>query len=166
MTTEEKFKVHLTFQKYLEKTKTHFPKFNTNKIYLDTNLKGRSLGKCIFNNIEETFVIKINLWYVKKYPEIFKNTCLHEIAHAVDKQLYNNLSHGRTWQMIMIELGASPKRVEDKVNIPDTRVYKYVYKCNCQKHYLSIKKHNKMKKNPRLYYCCKCHGDLKFEKEI
>jgi hypothetical protein len=23
-----------------------------------------------------------------------------------------------------------------------------------------------MKKNPRLYYCCKCHGDLKFEKEI
>lgn len=50
--------------------------------------------------------------------EVVRDTILHEFAHAIAYELFNEAGHGKRWKEIAIKIGATPK-ASGKFNLPN-----------------------------------------------
>jgi predicted SprT family Zn-dependent metalloprotease len=57
-------------------------------------------------------IVSLNLT-VPNFLDRVKETILHEWAHALDWELYQNWGHGQTWRNCMMSFGLRPKRCYD-----------------------------------------------------
>lgn len=57
--------------------------------------------------------------YVRKYPDEWLDTLLHEAAHIIDEILGDGKGHGPTWKRIAALVGAKPERCGP--NLPENR---------------------------------------------
>ncbi|TQV71366.1 hypothetical protein FLL45_19615 [Aliikangiella marina] len=56
--------------------------------------------------------ISISLWHIKHNSEaVYTDTILHEFAHAIAYELYQEIGHGPLWKSIAKDIGALPKSV-------------------------------------------------------
>ena len=86
------------------------------------------IGQCNYRNKEIKFS--------KKFADIpykeIKDTVLHEIAHALDKER-NGVSsrHGAPWKRIAMEIGARPTSQSHSTDVQETvrKQYKYIVEC-------------------------------------
>lgn len=78
----------------------------------------------------------------------------HELAHLLVFKKYGRVKpHGQEWkQMMSTILGKIPKTTHN-FSIPKTN---YLYICDCQEHYLSKVRHNKISRNNAQYICKRC----------
>ena len=87
-------------------------------------------------------------------------TFLHEIAHAVDKKLYDKAGHGPTWKAVMRAFGQRPTRTVQSAALEEHRLKNanYVYAClNCgEEHHLQ----RRLKRPAYDYKHSKCGGKL------
>jgi SprT protein len=91
-----------------------------------------------------------------------KQTYLHELAHVVQRIKYGSRvkSHGREWQAIMRQLGASPDRCHTMdVSSYQNKQRRWAYKCSCQTFQLTTTRHNKIMRGAG-YTCKRCKQKL------
>ncbi|WP_296210015.1 SprT family zinc-dependent metalloprotease [Gilliamella sp.] len=88
----------------------------------------------------------------------------HELAHLIVFKEFGKVKpHGKEWQYIISEiLGKIPATTH---RFPIQR-NTYLYYCNCQQHYLTSIKHNKIQNNKTSYLCRKCGTILKLKSAI
>lgn len=109
--------------------------------------------------------IQLNSIMLNENGEKFINEVVpHELAHLITFQKFGKVKpHGQEWQYIMSEIMKKEPKVTHNFNIKRNE---YVYICNCQEHYLSPIRHNKIRKNKASYQCRKCGTILKLKISI
>lgn len=64
--------------------------------------------------------IGISHWHVTHNSEsVVLDTVLHEFAHAISYELFNDLGHGPNWKRVAKEIGAVPKAT-GRFKLPDS----------------------------------------------
>jgi SprT protein len=133
------------------------------------DIEGRSAGQCqYYYGTACNCVLRFNLAFLKKYEKDFiQYTVAHEVAHYAVFVLYDRTQirpHGKEWQMIMRVFGIkNPRRCHDYDSGMANPRYPWVYRCKCQDHSLSTRRHNNVKRGA-LYSCNTCKGVLEFVK--
>lgn len=84
----------------------------------------------------------------------------HELAHILVYQLFGRVRpHGKEWQFMMenvLGVSANTYHCFDTVNAAK----QFAYRCHCQIHQLSTRRHHAIVRNGRIYLCKKCKGQL------
>ncbi|MBL4782536.1 MAG: SprT-like domain-containing protein [Porticoccaceae bacterium] len=130
------------------------------------DLRGRCSGMYRVKGRER--VIRYNPHIFAKYfDDSLVTTVPHEVAHYVSDCLYGLRSirpHGDEWRSIMEVFKADASRTADYdlSGIP-TRCQRYFdYRCPCQNHRLSSRRHNKLARGEVIYNCRQCGESLGF----
>jgi SprT protein len=104
-----------------------------------------------------------NLNYASCDLEMYLNTTVvHEVAHLVANCLYASKGHDKKWKLVMTALGAEPERC-CQVNV-NKFLKGYVYKCKCQEHVLTTRRHNTIVNKGRKYFCLECKTPIVFDR--
>lgn len=136
----------------------------TADVRIDFNLRGAAAGQYrVRNGVPE---IRYNPYLFARYfADNLTNTVPHEVAHYIVDLVYgarNVKPHGIEWRQVMNTLGAPASRVHnyDLTDVPQRRVRRYTYECNCREHELSSIRHNRMLNGKVRYYCRLCQAQL------
>lgn len=139
-------------------------------ISLSFDLKGnRTIGQCK-KITKKTYLIRLHEPLLFHYKEIYLDDVLtHEIAHAVQMELYKNRvkPHGKEWVRVLeglIDKPYNPKlnpKYEKLKDISISKSYKkFPYTCKCETiHNLTSIRHERAKKGT-IYLCRYCKSML------
>lgn len=120
--------------------------------------------------------IKAGVAYLQKNEIKFNHTLLqentdefirqvvpHELAHLIVYQMFGRVKpHGKEWQLVMNEIFKLPADTCHQFDIKNVQGKTFEYRCACQTHFLTIRRHNKIMKENIEYLCKKCRGKLVF----
>lgn len=126
-----------------------------------------TIGQCRYLGKDEKFIFSFNKYIYKQVGfNEFKDTIVHEFAHAVTNCKYPYAKpHGSEWKNVMRSLGAKNISARSKkfLNIKRKPSDKEVF-CKCSTHIISTRMYNSIKNGER-YICKKCSSLLKTKKE-
>lgn len=108
--------------------------------------------------------IKLNRTLLLENPEEFiRQVVPHELAHLIVYQVFGKVKpHGKEWQAVMTELFGLPADTCHQFDVQNVRGKTFAYRCGCQTHMLSLRRHNKIQ-GGQMAYCCKgCKQILTF----
>lgn len=113
----------------------------------------KQLGLCSSKR-KKIFISQYNFKYYSE--EKFKNTVLHEIAHALNYIEGTEDGHGPNWKKICIRIGAEPIRCAETNNAIiqqkiDNKEYKWTYNCPKCEHIIGSHRRRTIKRS-----CGKC----------
>ncbi len=155
---------------YIQRAKDLFDIQNHLKkwpVEISFNLKGRTAG--MYRTQRRHREIRYNPYIFSKFFEDNINvTVPHEVAHYVTDVLYglNKIKpHGEEWKTVMkaFDADASVTANYDLSGIPTKKLSLYTYRCSCQKHELTLIRHNKITKRRYQYYCNTCKQLLQYQ---
>ena len=85
----------------------------------------------------------------------------HEMAHLFAYRQFGRVSpHGKAWRNIMEQIFSVPANRTHRFDITSVQGKTFTYQCDCQKHQLTLRRHNKVVRGQLTYYCTKCQGRL------
>lgn len=89
----------------------------------------------------------------------------HELAHLLVWKYFGHAApHGTEWKWMMaVILDVAPKRTH-QFEIQSVRDHRYVYRCRCQQHLLTIRRHNRIVRGSSVFHCLRC-GDVLLREE-
>ncbi|MFV0482285.1 MAG: SprT-like domain-containing protein [Campylobacteraceae bacterium] len=152
-----------------EKVKLHF-NLSLN-ITFRVDLKGyRLIGQCKKLS-KNSYMIRLHVKLLEKFREVYLHDVLtHELAHAVQMELYpKSKPHSFEWKSILQTLCGKKYSTKNKITyvLPQTNInrFPFVYTCNCQNHFLSGVRHNKIVRYKYTYTCKKCKSILIFKEK-
>lgn len=102
-------------------------------------------------------VLRLNPVLLVAHPDEFSQQILpHELAHLLVHQLYGKVApHGKQWQHMMLKVfGVMPERTH-KLDVSKVQGEQFLYRCGCQQHALTIRRHNKILRGAS-YRCRQC----------
>ena len=94
------------------------------------NTAKRALGKCKVKGPAKS--IHLSKWLIENSDnsiDTWKNTMLHEIAHAIDFEIRRTTKHDTIWRNIALSIGCNGHRCS-KVDYNGDVKSKYTIKCN------------------------------------
>lgn len=84
----------------------------------------------------------------------------HELAHIIVYQQFGRVApHGKEWKMVMETVLGVPAETYHCFDTASV-AKQFPYRCACQIHYLSVRRHNAIQANKRSYFCKKCKSPL------
>lgn len=92
----------------------------------------------------------------------FDDVIPHEMAHWLVFHLANGprlKPHGREWKSVMRDLFGLEPKVTHQFDIKHSQVRPYHYRCHCQSHYFTARRHSLVLKGRR-YRCRDCAQTL------
>ena len=121
------------------------------------NQRGRAAGTAYLQRNE----VRFNYYmYCQNSERFIENVVPHEIAHLVVFNLYGLTTkpHGDEWQQVMQRLyGVPAARTHNFLPEPPKNIF--IYQCDCQKHELSVRRHNRIVQGGQ-YVCKLCRTAL------
>lgn len=87
----------------------------------------------------------------------------HELAHLLVYQQFGRVKpHGREWKMMMEEVLGAPAEIYHSFDVSQVRQnqQQFLYRCHCQTHTLTARRHNAILRGHRRYLCKLCHAPL------
>ncbi|QEM87350.1 SprT family zinc-dependent metalloprotease [Glaesserella parasuis] len=81
----------------------------------------------------------------------------HELAHLLVYQQFGQVQpHGKEWKMMMKDVLGVPAETYHCFDVANVAGQQFPYRCGCQTHFLSIRRHNAIMQHKRSYICKKC----------
>jgi SprT protein len=150
-------------QKYLKLASDifHHPLKPINILF---NLNGMASGMFLVK--QGTPVIRYNPYiFAKHFSYSISNTVPHEVAHYAIYSLFGLKRvrpHGKEWKDLMRKFGAQPISTNtlNLDGIPTRQHKRHQYSCNCSKHLITSRRHNKIADRRVKYFCRACGGEL------
>ena len=66
--------------------------------------------------------------------------------------------HGQEWQAVMTQLFNLPADTCHQFDVESVQGKMFAYQCECQTHYLTIRRHNSIQRDKIAYLCRKMSG--------
>lgn len=93
--------------------------------------------------------------------QFIQQVVLHELAHLITYQVYGRVKpHGQEWQFVMEQVFGLPADTCHQFDVENVQGQTFPYRCGCQIHQLSIRRHNKIQRESAVYFCRKCKQAL------
>lgn len=87
------------------------------------------------------------------------DTILHEIAHALEKEVFKTNGHGKSWKWLAKVAGCKPERCYSSSEVEPVKAH-YIYQCpNCKR---EINRYKKTNNKVACGQCCKKYNGNKF----
>lgn len=127
------------------------------------DLRGRASGMFCFRNQQKW--IRFNPFiFARHFEESLASTVPHEVAHYICFELHGGKPkpHGKEWKAIMRAFGvpANATCQLDISDLPQKRLKRYIYHCQCSQHELTSIRHNRIVRGVANYACPKCQTRL------
>ncbi|MFC0308872.1 SprT family zinc-dependent metalloprotease [Gallibacterium trehalosifermentans] len=116
-------------------------------------------------------VAYLQLWQIRLNPilllenqQVFIDQVVpHELAHLLVYQQFGRVKpHGREWQMVMTQVFGVPAETKHQFAVQRVQGKTFPYRCACQIHHLTIRRHNNIMREGIEYFCKKCKTKLFF----
>lgn len=81
----------------------------------------------------------------------------HELAHLLVWKTFGRVApHGKEWKWMMEEVLGVPARRTHQFEIDSVRSRTFAYRCRCQQHQLTVRRHNRILRGESEYRCIHC----------
>lgn len=109
--------------------------------------------------------IRLNRTLLLENPHEFLNQVVpHELAHLIVYQVFGRVKpHGEEWQTVMEHIFHLPADTCHQFDVENVLGRTFAYRCQCQTHHLSVRRHNKIQRENAVYLCRKCRMKLCLE---
>lgn len=111
------------------------------------------------------------LWQIRLNPVLLQengqafidDVIPHELAHLLVYRRFGRVApHGKEWRWMMAEiLDAAPQRTH-RFSVESVRGHTFPYRCVCQLHQLTLRRHNRIQRGESDYLCRQCGSALRF----
>lgn len=84
----------------------------------------------------------------------------HELAHLLVWKHFGRVApHGKEWKWMMEAVLGVPARRTHRFKLDSVHQNTFPYRCQCQQHQLTVRRHNRVVRGEATYRCVRC-GDL------
>lgn len=81
----------------------------------------------------------------------------HELAHLLVWKHFGRVApHGKEWKWMMEAILGVPARRTHQFELSSIRTKTFPYRCRCQQHQLTIRRHNRVVRGEATYRCVHC----------
>ena len=81
----------------------------------------------------------------------------HELAHLLVWKTFGRVpAHGKEWKWMMEDVLGVPARRTHQFAITSVRSNTFPYRCRCQQHQLTVRRHNRVVRGESEYRCVHC----------
>lgn len=88
----------------------------------------------------------------------------HELAHLLVYARFGRVApHGKEWRWMMEQILNVPARRTHRFATTSVQGKTYPYRCACQQHQLSIRRHHRCQRGDAIYRCRACGEPLHFD---
>ncbi|WP_127959093.1 SprT family zinc-dependent metalloprotease [Serratia microhaemolytica] len=87
----------------------------------------------------------------------------HELAHLLVFEQFGQVApHGREWRWMMEQVLSVPALRTHQFALASVQTKTFSYRCACQQHQLTLRRHNRVLRQESHYYCRHCGERLVF----
>ncbi|QPB42279.1 SprT family zinc-dependent metalloprotease [Rodentibacter haemolyticus] len=95
--------------------------------------------------------------------EFIRQVVPHELAHLIVYQMFGRVKpHGAEWKALMNQVFHLPADICHQFDVQNVQGKTFEYRCLCQTHLLTTRRHHRILKEKAEYLCRKCKGKLRF----
>lgn len=125
---------------------------------LQLNQRGKAAGSARLRE----WCIRLNPLLLADNPRAFWEEVIpHEVAHLVVHALWGRTApHGPEWRQVMTDVFGLPPRVTHRLDVSKVQGPTFAYRCACQQHTLSLRRHNRCQRDQVRYLCTRCGQPL------
>ncbi len=88
----------------------------------------------------------------------------HELAHLLVWKTFGRVApHGKEWKWMMETVLGVPARRTHRFAVQSVRQKTFPYRCGCQQHQLTVRRHNRVLRGEAEYRCVHCGERLQAE---
>ncbi|MGR6982120.1 SprT family zinc-dependent metalloprotease [Testudinibacter sp. P27/CKL/0425] len=122
------------------------------------NLRGMKAGVAYLQQNE----IRMNrTLLLENRDDFLQQVVPHELAHLIVYQQHGRVQpHGKEWRFVMQQLFRLPPDTCHQFDIQRVQGKTVAYRCDCQTHQLSLRRHQNIVKNKVRYHCRLCKTEL------
>lgn len=85
----------------------------------------------------------------------------HELAHLLVWKHFGRVApHGREWKWMMESVLGVPARRTHQFELASVQRNTWLYRCACQQHQLTVRRHNRILRGEAVYRCVRCGEPL------
>ena len=110
----------------------------------------------------ESYEIRLNPVLLMENVEAFVEEVVpHELAHLLVWKRFGRVApHGKEWKWMMESVLGVPARRTHQFELESVRRNTFPYRCQCQEHQLTIRRHNRVVRGEATYRCVHCGEPL------
>ncbi|MTH48130.1 SprT family zinc-dependent metalloprotease [Intestinirhabdus alba] len=133
-----------------------------NRSYPEPRLVYSQRGTSAGTAWPESYEIRLNPVLLMENVEAFiVEVVPHELAHLLVWQHFGRKApHGKEWKWMMESVFGVPARRTHRFALQSVRRNTYPYRCRCQEHQLTVRRHNRVVRGEATYRCVRCGETL------
>ncbi|CCJ89765.1 SprT family zinc-dependent metalloprotease [Cronobacter turicensis] len=110
----------------------------------------------------ESYEIRLNPVLLMENQQAFINEVVpHELAHLLVWKHFGRVPpHGKEWKWMMESVLGVPARRTHQFELDSVRANTFPYRCRCQQHQLTVRRHNRVVRGETQYRCVRCGDTL------
>ncbi|MBV8871118.1 MAG: SprT family zinc-dependent metalloprotease [Metakosakonia sp.] len=120
--------------------------------------RGTAAGTAWLN----TYEIRLNPVLLMENQQAFIDEVVpHELAHLLVWKHFGRVPpHGKEWKWMMESVLGVPARRTHQFELESVRPNTFPYRCKCQQHQLTVRRHNRVVRGETTYRCVQCGETL------